>query len=201
MEENENNNVVEAGEASNEKSSGNGNKILDVIKTKKNLIVTLVVVLIAVLVIIDILVRSPKETVKKYFSAVNACNSKKAEKYEDDAGFDVFYKLSDDDYEEFWEEYNEYINSEEWAEREETIKETRDKDYYKEQDEDAKETKKENKSSVKVKKVTDVKKVGKHLYEVKAKLQTKSDGDKNENTVKIYVMKKGLKSYIVGFDY
>ena len=49
--------------------------------------------------------------------------------------------------------------------------------------------------------LVDVKKVGKHLYEVKAKLQTKSDGDKNENTVKIYVMKKGLKSYIVGFDY
>ena len=66
-----------------------------------------------------------------------------------------------------------------------------------EQEDEMKEQKKEKKASLKVKKITDVKKVGKHLYKVKAEIESKSDGEKDTNTQDFYVMKKGLKSYIV----
>lgn len=199
MEENENkeNNVQET--VSNETTNSTvNNSILSKIKEKKGLILGIVVAVIAVLIVIDILFTSPKEAVKKYISLNNSAHTKKADKYYDYAGAHVFAGLDKDEYEDFWEEYKEYKKSDEWEEYKEDLEDRHDDEYYEEQDEDIK----DSDYKIKIKKINNVKKVGKNLYRVSVTLEMKDEDDeKDTKTIKYYVMKSGLKSYVVGTKY
>lgn len=187
-------NTNEVATENSEAKEGEKKSFVEVLKSKKKLIIGVIIAIIAILIVMDILIRSPKEAVKKYISLTKSAHTKRAAKLYDDAGSHVFYSLDDDEYEDFWDEYKEYVKSDEWEDRKEELKETRDKEYYEDQDDEIK----DSDIKVKIKKVWGTKKLGKNLYSVKAKVETKDDDDKETNTVKYYVMKKGLKSYVVG---
>lgn len=220
MEENENgkeNNIVESEvssnekveekkveeKAENEKETSNTNdvsskkNVTDVLKSKKSLIIKLVIIIVAILIVIDILFTSPKEAVKSYLKNNYAAHTKKADKYYDYAGASVFRTLDKDEREDFWDEYKDYTSSDEWEEYKEELEENHDDEYYEDRDEDIK----DSDTKTKLKKINSVKKIGSHLYKVSVEIQTKDeDGEKETDTRKYYVMKKGLKSYVLGFE-
>jgi len=165
--------------------------------SKKGLIIGVVVAVIAILIVADLVVRSPKETVKKYVSYLNSAHSKKAFDLMDMAGTYVYGTLDEDELDDFYDEYKDFVDGDEWDDYKDQIDEMYDDEFYEDMDDEIK----DSDTKVKVKKIEKVKKVSKNLYSVKTKIQTKDeDGDKSTDTVKFYVMKKGTKSYIVGTD-
>lgn len=177
MEENQNQNEnAQTVDTSSNVSGAEKNVIVETIKAKKKLISIVVVAVIALLIILDLLIVSPKETVQKFVKALNKPDVKKAFSYMDYAGVYVLEDLDEDDYEEMMEYMEEYM----------------DEDFYDDMNEEIEDY------TIKVTKITKVKKVAKNLYEVKAKLKMiDEDGEDKKPTAKFYVMKKGLKSYIV----
>jgi hypothetical protein len=171
-----------------------GNKVIDFLKAKKKLIAIVAIVIIVIAIIVDIATTSPKEAVKKFISNLNSGKSEKAFKYIDYAGSYVFSDLDDDEYDDFWENYKEFLDDDDYDDYMDNIKEYMDDDFYEDMDDEIK----DSETSIKLKKIESVKKVGKNLYCVKAKIKIKDDDDTKTKTVKFYVMKKGTKSYIVG---
>lgn len=203
MEENENNEVknveVESNSTvtdSNESTTNNNNNnVVETLKSKKNLVIGIIIAIIVVLFVYNIFFNTKgkaKDVVKRYYSAFNKGKVKKMVKTVDPAGAYVFSKLDEDEYEDFWDEYKEFVDSDEYSDYMDNYKENQDEgmeemeDYLDDLD-----------YSIKVKKIKEVKKVSSHLYKVKLQLETKEDDDKSQETVTHYVMKKGLKCYLV----
>lgn len=193
MEENQNQNEnAQTVDTSSNVSGAEKNVIVETIKAKKKLISIVVVAVIALLIILDLLIVSPKETVQKFVKALNKPDVKKAFSYMDYAGVYVLEDLDEDDYDDFWEEYQEFKEDDDYEEMMEYMEEYMDEDFYDDMNEEIEDY------TIKVTKITKVKKVAKNLYEVKAKLKMiDEDGEDKKPTAKFYVMKKGLKSYIV----
>ena len=106
----------------------------------------------------------------------------------DMAGSAVYTEMvfNDDDLEDFYEEYKDYVKSDEWKDAEEELDDFMEDaiDEIEEPDDDEK---------IKIKKFKDVKKEGKNLWKIKVEVEIDDDDKKLE----FYVMKKGLKYYIV----
>ena len=129
---------------------------------------------------------------------MNKSNVKKMLKTVDVYGAYVFGNLDEDDYDDFWDEYKDFLKSDDyddykdkWEDNEEKTIETLEDtfDEYKSED-----------SSIKVKEFKSVKKVSKNLYKVRVRLEIKEDDEKSKENATIYVMKKGTKCYIIGGD-
>lgn len=160
------------------------------LKSKKNLIIGIIVAIILVICVYNIFFNTKGKAVsaiKNYLTAYGSGKYQKAMKTIDPAGSYVFKKLDKDEYEDFWQEYKEFKKSDDYDDV---------MDEWKESLEDAKEMEedfdKDDKTKVKIKKVTKFKKVGKNLYEVKVKVEAKHDGDEDTSTLTFYVMKSGL---------
>lgn len=199
MEENENNEVVENTTQENVDSSATSNKVVETIKSKKNLIIAIICVIVAVLVIRGIFFNAKghsKSVIKDFCKAYNKQNVKKLFKTMDPAGIYTFMDLDEDDYKDFWKEYKDYKKSDEWKDQEEEWNEMVDKavEEAKDNDDD------DDDYKMKVGKVEKFKKVGSHLYEIEVNLIVEEDGDKDDQDVTFYIMKKGLSYKIVGGD-
>lgn len=198
MEENENVEEVketvveETTETTSEKGVGN------ILKAKKNLIIAIVAVLVCLCVVFNVFFNTKgkaKSAISKYCVALGKGQYRKALKRVDPVGYYVFQDLDKDSYEDFWEEYKDFKKSDDYEEQMDDWKEMVDAAKDAEEDFD-----KDDKVSIKVKKITKFKKLGKKLYEVKAKVQSKVDGDKDTETMIFYVMKDGLGCKLVGGD-
>lgn len=195
MEENEKKEpeVIEEGPV-NETKSATSSAVVDFIKAKKKIIAIVIVAIIAVIVIFNMISVSPKDAVQGFVKQLNSGHTKKAFDYIDWAGFVTLSELDEDDYEDFWEKYKDIKDTDEYEEYMDSMEEYMDEDFYEDMDEEIK----DSDASIKIKKITKVKKVAKNLYSVKAKIQTKDeDGEINSEIMEFYVMKKGMKSYIV----
>jgi hypothetical protein len=202
MEENENNvqnENVESTETVNstvtESTTVNSkmDAFVEIIKAKKNIIIGVLIVLLVVFLFCKIFVGSPKKEVKSFVSAYNSANVKKMYNKVDWAGYLALKNLDEDDYEDFWDEYKDVKDSDEYEDFKETLEENRDDAI-----EDLKDELEDLDYKVKVKKIKKVEKVGKNLYKVKAQLKYEEDDDTDTDTFTFYVMKKGLKYYMVG---
>ena len=180
----------------NNTETTNANNIVETLKSKKNLIVGVVICLVVILCVYNVFFNTKgkaKNVVIDYYKALNKGKAKKMLKTVDMAGVYVFSELDDDEYEDFWAEYKEYVDSDEYKEAKEEYDEALDENI-----EDLEDLLSDSETTIKVKKVKEVKKVASHLYKVKVQLESKDeDGDKSQKTVTHYVMKKGLKCYIV----
>lgn len=197
MEENQNQNqnqdVNETVDTSSNVSGTEPNVIVETIKAKKKIIAGVLVAIVAILIILDLLITSPKEAVKGFVKALNKPDFKKAFGYMDYLGTAAFSELDKDEYDDFWDKYKDYKEDDDYEDILEEAEDYFDQDYFEEMNEEVEDY------TIKVKKITKVKKVGSHLYEVKAKLKIVDDEGEDKNpTAKFYVMKKGMKSYIVG---
>ena len=199
MEENENNEVVENTTQENVNSSATSNKVVETIKSKKNLIIAIVCIIVAVLVIRGIFFNPKghsKSLIKDFCKAYNKQDLKKICKMIEPAGMYAFSELDEDDYKDFWKEYKEYKKSDEWKDKKEEWDEMVD-----EAVEQANENKDDdNDYKMKLGKIEKFKKVGSHLYEVEANLVVEQDGDKDDEDVTFYIMKNGLSYKFVGGD-
>lgn len=194
MEENENkSSVEEKASAVKGKATEILGKVVEFVKNHKKPLLGLLVVILVVWLAGSLLFGGKQRVVKKFVSALNSGNAKKAINCIDFAGSTVFYQLDDDEYDDFWDEYKDYTDSDEWEELKEEIDEELDDTI-----EDLEDSLDDSDAKIKIKKFKGTKKLGKNLWEVKAQIQTTDeDGDKSTNTTKFYVMKKGLKYYIV----
>lgn len=168
------------------------------VANKKWLIIFVVIVIAGIIVLFNVFCNTKgkaKSIVKDYYSAISKKNAKKMEKTIDPYGSYVFSNLDKDDYEDFWNDYKDFIKSDKYDDYKDQIEEDKDEDI-----EDVQEVMDEylEDVSIKLKSIKEVKKVGKNLYRVKAKVEIKKDDDKSTKTQTLYVMKKGLKCYIVG---
>lgn len=198
MEENENVENVENVETSNVTSEET--KKGGFLKNKKMLIIVAIVAVIAIIILFNVFGNTKgkaKNVVKQYVKAMDNCDAKKMIKLVDPYGAYVFGKLDEDDYEDFWDEYKEFVKEkdDDYDDVKESYKESLEKDNIK----DAKEALEDifDDAKIKIKKISSVKKVGKNLYKVKAKIEMKSDDDKETESQDFYVMKKGTSCYIV----
>ena len=201
MDENENKSNVEetttqATSSAKEKATAILGNVVELIKKHRKVLIGIVVVILALVVLSNVFLGGKKRVVKNLVNALDNANAKKAVKCIDVAGYNVLSGLDEDDYEDFYDEYKEYLDSDEWEEAQEEYEEDLD-----EKIEDLQDDLEDSESKTKVKKFKKVKKVGKNLYEVKVQLENKDeDGDKETATTEFYVMKKGLKYYVVGGD-
>ena len=161
-----------------------------ILRNKKRLvicIIALVVVIVAVYNIFFNMKGKAKSTIKTYLTSMGSGKYVKAMKQVDPVGAKVFSTLDKDEYEDFWKDYKEFKKSDEYDDLKEEWEETLEQ--CKEEEEDFE---KDDKTTYKIKEITKFEKVGDHLYEVKAKIESKHDGDEKESTYKFYVMKDGL---------
>lgn len=174
-------------------------------KVVKGIIIAVVAILVIVL-LINLLVRSPKEAAKGFIKNIYASKSEKAFKYVDYTGYAVIqaylYDGNDtddlEDYDDFWDDYKDALDDSDFDDYVEEME-----DYFDENAEDEDDWLEEymEDGSVKVKKVKSSEKITSHLYKVKVVVEYQNeDGDESSTTLDIYVMKKGLKSYVVYFD-
>lgn len=188
MEENEN---VEVNETVASENGGG-------IKSKKGLIIAIVAILVVICIVFNVFFNTKgkaKSAIKDYCVALGKGKYQKALKQIDPVGMYVFQDLDEEEYEDFWKEYKEYKKSDEWEDAEEEWKDLLEEAKDAEEDFD-----KDDAAKIKIKKITKFKKVGNKLYQVKAKVETKIDGDKDTDTMTFYVMKDGLGCKLVGGD-
>ncbi|MBR1540566.1 MAG: hypothetical protein IJ629_05340 [Clostridia bacterium] len=198
MEENENVEEVKETVVDEATETTSGNGVGATIKSKKNLIIAIVAILVVICVIFNVFFNTKgkaKSVIKKYCTALGKGKYQKALKQIDPVGMYVFQDLDEDSYEDFWEEYKEFKKSDDYEESMDEWKEMLDACKDAEEDFD-----KDDAAKIKVKKITKFKKVGKKLYQVKAKIQSKVDGDTDTETMTFYVMKDGLGCKLVGGD-
>lgn len=184
MEENKSNVV----NSTKEKATAGLAKVVEFIKQHKNIVLGIVVVLVAVILLSSLFGGGKKGVIKDYVKAYNKGNGEKMMKLVDMAGSAVYTEMvfNDDDLEDFYEEYKDYVKSDEWKDAEEELDDFMEDaiDEIEEPDDDEK---------IKIKKFKDVKKEGKNLWKIKVEVEIDDDDKKLE----FYVMKKGLKYYIV----
>ncbi len=168
------------------------NKIVEFIKVNTKKIILGIIAIIAIIVAIDLIFVSPKEIVNKFVNSINSANSEKAFKCISIAGMYVFINLDEDEYEDFWEEYKDFKDSDEYEdiidefndEREDLFDELDDYDI-----------------SIEINKIKRVKKISSHLYRISVKADLSFEDEEDSGTIYFYVMKEGTKSYIVGMKY
>jgi hypothetical protein len=182
--------------------------VLDVLKkafftakefVQKNLklVVAALVVLIVVVVGFNVLTRSPKDVAKDYIKALSKADESKLGKLIDFAGIQAFSQCYNRttysyDLEDFNENYKDITKDSDEMEK---VDEAKDKflETYGDADVDDLE--------IKVKEITTSKvKDSSKLTKVKAKVSVKYEDEKENLTLTFYTMKKGLNSYIVGFE-
>jgi len=138
--------------------------------------------IIIIIIALGLIMGGPQKAVKKYISAINSLNAKKAIKCIDYVGYDSWkwsYDVDDfkkEDYEEFLKNYKEVDKS--------TIE--KDMNKYTEILDDGFDDIKDNSKSfsIKVKKIKSVKKLEKDLYAVRARIALKiKPKDKYENEI------------------
>ena len=201
MEENQNVENVVTNEAASETTSELNEK--KGLKNTKNLIIIAVVAIIAIVVLVSIFGNATgkaKGVVKQYVKAMNKLDIKKTITLTDPYGSYVLSYLDKDEYDEFWDEYKDFIKDKD--DKYDDVKESYEESLEKDNIKDAKDSLEESMedTTIRLKKISDVEKVGKNLYKVKARIEVKNDDNKKTETEKIYVMKKGMKCYIVGID-
>ena len=168
--------------------------IIEKVSQHKKILLGLVVVILAIVLIGGLFGGGKKGVIKDFVKAGNAGNAKKLFKTVDMAGMSVFMQMSweDEDLEDFYDEYKDYIKSDEWKDAEEEMDE-----YLEELEDEMEEPDDEDK--IKIKEFGDVEKEGKNLWKIETTLVSKEDDDE-EVDVDFYVMKKGMSYYIVGID-
>ena len=168
--------------------------IVDSILAYKKVLLGIVVVIVAIVLLSALLGGGKKGVIKDFVKAGNAGNAKKLFKTVDMAGLSVYMQMQfeDKDLEDFYDEYKDYIKSDDWKDAEEEMDE-----YLEEMSEDMEELDDEDK--IKIKEFGDVEKEGKNLWKIETTLVSKEDKDE-ELDVNFYVMKKGFNYYIVGID-
>lgn len=168
--------------------------VLEKVHQNKKALLGLVVVIVVVVLLSSLLGGGKKGVIKDFIKAGNNGNAKKLLDTIDMAGMSVFMEMSwnDDDLEDFYDEYKEFIKSDEWEEAEEDMDET-----IEEMEDSIEEPDDEDK--VKIKEFGDVEKEGKNIWKVETTIVSKEDDDE-ELDVDFYVMKKGLGYKIVGLD-
>lgn len=168
--------------------------IIEKVSQHKKILLGLVVVILAIVLIGGLFGGGKKGVIKDFVKAGNAGNAKKLFKTVDMAGMSVFMQMSweDEDLEDFYDEYKDYIKSDEWKDAEEEMDE-----YLEELEDEMEEPDDEDK--IKIKEFGDVEKEGKKLWKIETTLVSKEDDDE-EVDVDFYVMKKGMSYYIVGID-
>lgn len=168
--------------------------IIEKVSQHKKILLGLVVVILAIVLIGGLFGGGKKGVIKDFVKAGNAGNAKKLFKTVDMAGMNVFMQMSweDEDLEDFYDEYKDYIKSDEWKDAEEEMDE-----YLEELEDEMEEPDDEDK--IKIKEFGDVEKEGKNLWKIETTLVSKEDDDE-EVDVDFYVMKKGMSYYIVGID-
>lgn len=168
--------------------------IIEKVSQHKKILLGLVVVILAIVLIGGLFGGGKKGVIKDFVKAGNAGNAKKLFKTVDMAGMSVFMQMSweDEDLEDFYNEYKDYIKSDEWKDAEEEMDE-----YLEDLEDEMEEPDDEDK--IKIKEFGDVEKEGKNLWKIETTLVSKEDDDE-EIDVDFYVMKKGMSYYIVGID-
>ena len=168
--------------------------IVEKVKANKKILLGIVVVILLVVLLGSVFGGGKKGVIKDFVKAGNAGNGKKLFKTIDMAGMNVLMEMQfkDEDLEDFYSEYKDYVKSDDWKDAEEEMDE-----YIEDAIEDMEEPDDEDK--IKIKKFGDVEKEGKNLWKIEATLVSKEDDDE-EMDVDFYVMKKGLSYYIVGMD-
>lgn len=174
-------------------------------KTTK-IIICAVVVIIAIVVVFNVFFNTKgkaKSVVKDYIKAFSKVDVKKMIKLQDPYGSYVFNKLSKDDYDDFWEEYQEFVKEkdDDYDEVKESYEESLEKDEIDDVKDEIKDYLEDEDISIKFKSISSVKKEGKNLFRVKAKVEFKKDDEKKTKTLTFYVMKKGLSCYIVDEEF
>ncbi len=173
-------------------------------KNKIVLIVAIVIAVVAVCLIFNMFLNpkaGAKRAVKQYISAFNSANVKKMLKLTDPYASYVLGTLDEDEYDDFWDEYKDFIKDEDdtYDRLKDAYEDSLDSDEIDEAKESLEDLMEDK--SIKVKEIKSVKKESKNLYKVKAKLTLKDDDDKDSATANFYVMKKGMSYYIVsGFN-
>lgn len=143
-------------------------------------------------------IASLEKVVEEYIEALSKYKAKEAIKYIDPYGGYVLYNMDEDDYEDFWKEYQDFLDGDEYEEyQEQWEEELKDKNIeYVQDDLDYWE---EEEYELKLNKVVNSEKVGKNLYKVKVKVQTiYNNNDKDTESITGYIMKKGSEYYIIG---
>ena len=168
--------------------------IIEKVNQHKKVLLGIIVVILLVVLLGSVFGGGKKGVIKDFVKAGNSGNAKKLFKTVDMAGMSVFMEMSwnDEDLEDFYDEYKDYIKSDEWKNAEEEM------DEYLEELEDEME-KPDDDEKIKIKKFGDVEKEGKNLWKIETTLVSKEDDDE-ELDVDFYVMKKGMSYYIVGID-
>ena len=168
--------------------------IIEKLKANKKILLGIVVVILLVVLLGSVFGGGKKGVIKDFVKAGNTGNGKKLFKTIDMAGMNVLMEMQfkDEDLEDFYSEYKDYVKSDDWKDAEEEMDE-----YIEDAIEDMEEPDDEDK--IKIKKFGDVEKEGKNLWKIEATLVSKEDDDE-EMDVDFYVMKKGLSYYIVGMD-
>lgn len=163
---------------------------------KKYMPIAIIVgVILLVAIIFMAISRSPKATVKDFFSSLEKGNSKKFLSTVDIVGMQSFAECGEKKLGKFDETYKENLKDTDKEDIEE-YKEYIDESFESMNDEMENEDISFKIKEIKTSKVDDSKK----LTEVKAKVEFKADGEKHTETITFYTIKKGLKSYIVSMD-
>lgn len=170
--------------------------------SKKNAIIGLVAV-VAIILVVVLLVKlvgpSPAKTVKKFCKYMNDGEVAKALELVDFESVYVLSDLDEDEYEDYAEEYKDYKDDDDRVEEYEDFMDDYDEyveeleDYIGEFDE----------YSLEVKEIKSTKKEGKNIWKVKAKIKYTMEyedyyiDESDTETLEFYVVKKGMKYYIV----
>ena len=196
----ETNEVFEAETINGNENNGKENNVIKFLKEKKKLLVIIVIAIIIICVLYNMFfnVKSKvSNVVKQYVSAVSKLDAKKIVKLTEPYGTYVLAKLDEDDYEDFWDEYKDFVKEkdDDYDDVKDEYEDSLDKDALEDAKEDLEDLMDDR--TIKVKKIKSVKKVCKNLYKVKAKIKATDGDDEATNDMEFYVMKKGLKYYIV----
>ena len=140
---------------------------------------------------------SPEEVAEDFTKALINKKAKKLLDLLDIYGLYVFSDLDRDEYEDFYDEYKDFLKSDEYDDMKEEWKDEKDdaleslQDYLDDMNSDAK---------IKIKKVYESTKVGKNLYKVRIKIEIAEGKDKEAQSTEVYVMKDDSEYKVVGGD-
>lgn len=195
MEENKDQKAVEAEVIKEGNSSTNQtNKVVEFIKAKKMIIGIALIAIILIIVIANLIIVSPKEAVKNFVKAFSSADVNEMFDTMNLAGVYVFGTLDEDDYDDFWSEYKDFIDSSDYEDYMDEMNDTLD-------DEDAIDEingiLEDLDVTMEVDEFKKVKKEASHLYLVELKLRVESNDMEVTMPVECYVMKEGTKSYVL----
>lgn len=190
----ENKSPVDNTTSTGDKVKSVGGVVLGKIMEYKKVLIGIIAIILVVVLASSLLGGGKKGVIKDFVKAYNNGNGKKMVKCIDYAGMNVFFEMQweDEDLEDFYDEYKDFLKSDDWEDMEEDLDEELEdmEDEVEEPDDDEK---------IKIKKFKDVKKEGKNLWKIEVEMCYKEDKD-DDFDAEFYVMKKGFSYYIVGMD-